>query len=60
MSIELDTTSVSKEQLDEIERVVNEKIRAAIPVTPHLYPDKEDPKLSQVGNSGLQLSACWW
>ncbi|PVD35931.1 hypothetical protein C0Q70_02900 [Pomacea canaliculata] len=53
VSIELDTTSVSKEQLDEIERVVNEKIRAAIPVTPHLYPDKEDPKLSQFRARGL-------
>lgn len=53
VSIELDTTSVSKEQLDEIERIVNEKIRAAIPVTPHLYPDKEDPKLSQFRARGL-------
>jgi hypothetical protein len=46
-SIELDTPTVTEVQLQEIERVVNEKILQQVPVVPKLFADKEDPTLSQ-------------
>ncbi|KAK7092875.1 alanyl-tRNA editing protein Aarsd1-B-like [Littorina saxatilis] len=52
-TIELDTAAVSQEQVDEIERTVNEKIRQQITVTPRLFPDKTDPQLQQFRARGL-------
>ncbi|XP_061182819.1 alanyl-tRNA editing protein Aarsd1-like [Saccostrea echinata] len=52
-SIELDITSLSNQQMADLEDAVNEKILASIPVTPHLYHDKEDPELQKFRCRGL-------
>ena len=46
--IELDTATMTQDQMLELECAVNEKIREAIPVTPILYHDKDDPELLKV------------
>ncbi|KAK7482498.1 hypothetical protein BaRGS_00026315, partial [Batillaria attramentaria] len=53
VSIELDTASVSPDQLNAIEVAVNEKIRSHVPVIVHLYHDKNDPELKQFRARGL-------
>ncbi|XP_013781560.1 alanyl-tRNA editing protein Aarsd1-A-like [Limulus polyphemus] len=45
--IELDTTVVTNEQLNELETVLNQKIRDCVPVTVHMYPQGA-PELQQV------------
>ena len=40
-TIELDTPSLTVDQMQQLEAEVNEKIQAALPVYPTLYPDKE-------------------
>lgn len=47
-SIELDIPSLTDQQVEDLENEVNERILASIPVTPHLYHDKNDPELKQV------------
>jgi hypothetical protein len=47
-SIELDIPSLTDQQTADLETAVNEKILASVPVTPHLYHDKEDPELLKV------------
>lgn len=42
-SIELDIPSLTDKQVEDLENEVNERILASIPVTPHLYHDKDDP-----------------
>jgi len=56
-AIELDTPAVSQQQQEEIEQVVNEKIRQQVPVTPRLFPDKNDPQLQQVQPVSASVSA---
>lgn len=46
-SVELDTTSVKPDQLQVLEEVVNEKIRAHVPVTVQLVAI-DDPAMEQV------------
>jgi misacylated tRNA(Ala) deacylase len=52
-SIELDTPEVTPEQLANIERIVNEKIKAAVAMYPKLYESKDDPELTSVRTRGL-------
>lgn len=52
-SIELDTMSMSEEQLQKVEQVVNEKIRAQVPVILRVFEDKNDPTLKQFRARGL-------
>ena len=47
-SIELDIPSLTDQQVKDLEYEVNQKILAAIPATPHLYHDKDDPELKEV------------
>ncbi|XP_041829321.1 alanyl-tRNA editing protein Aarsd1-like isoform X1 [Melanotaenia boesemani] len=51
-SIELDTSSVKPAQLQELEEVINEKIRARIPVTVQLV-SIDDPAVEKVRSRGL-------
>lgn len=46
--IELDTPNMTPEQMETLERTVNEKIMASIPMYPTLYSGVDDPKLSEV------------
>lgn len=55
-SIELDIPSLTDQQVEDLENEVNERILASIPVTPHLYHDKNDPELKQV----LQIETDVW
>lgn len=52
-SIELDIPSLTDKQVEDLENEVNERILANIPVTPHLYHDKDDPELKQFRCRGL-------
>lgn len=54
-TIELDTAMVTKEQIEELEFAVNEKIRECVPVAPHLYHDKNDPALANVSTASGNL-----
>ncbi|XP_051894527.1 alanyl-tRNA editing protein Aarsd1 [Pristis pectinata] len=51
-SIELDTTSVSREQVEVLEKVVNEKIREHIPVNVRVI-SMDDPEIEQVRSKDL-------
>ncbi|CAM9326198.1 alanyl-tRNA editing protein Aarsd1 [Lampetra fluviatilis] len=51
-SIELDTPSVSAEQLRDLELAVNTKIREHVPVEVHVY-EADDPELAQFRSRGL-------
>lgn len=51
--IELDTPTMTAEQMSELETALNEKIRQAIAVTPILYHDKNDPELLKARCRGL-------
>ncbi|KAG1698527.1 Alanyl-tRNA editing protein Aarsd1-B [Nymphon striatum] len=51
--IELDTPSITTEQIDEIEAVVNCKIRECVPVHVHEYADKNDKELQNARTRGL-------
>ena len=48
--VELCTKSISKEQLECVEQVCNEKIRMAVPMVPHWY-NVQDPKMEAVSSS---------
>ncbi|XP_063241006.1 alanyl-tRNA editing protein Aarsd1-B isoform X1 [Bacillus rossius redtenbacheri] len=50
--IELDTQSVKKEEMDRMEEIVNEKIRAATPVTVKVF-EEGDPQLTADRARGL-------
>ncbi|XP_022342250.1 alanyl-tRNA editing protein Aarsd1-like [Crassostrea virginica] len=52
-SIELDIPSLTDQQVKDLEYEVNQKILAAIPATPHLYHDKDDPELKEFRCRGL-------
>lgn len=52
-SIELDTPQMTDDQLEQLEFLVNEKIREARPMYPTLYADKADPGLAKVRTRGL-------
>lgn len=52
-SIELDTPQITDDQLEQLEFLVNEKIREARPMYPTLYADKTDPSLAKVRTRGL-------
>lgn len=47
-SIELDTPSITQDQLSEIERIANEKILAGVQMYPTLYENVDDPALKAV------------
>ncbi|XP_013394504.1 alanyl-tRNA editing protein Aarsd1-B isoform X2 [Lingula anatina] len=51
--IELDTTSLTEEQLKELEDEVNAKIRASLPMYPRLFESVDDPKIAEVRTRGL-------
>ncbi|GAB1610193.1 alanyl-tRNA editing protein Aarsd1-like [Argonauta hians] len=51
--IELDTPSMSPQQMAELEECVNQKIREAVPVNVEVYESASDPKLAQVRARGL-------
>ncbi|PSN34908.1 Alanyl-tRNA editing protein Aarsd1-B [Blattella germanica] len=51
--IELSTPSVKPIELEKIEKIVNDKIRAATPVIVTVYDDVNDPKLKEVRTRGL-------
>ncbi|CAH1773611.1 unnamed protein product [Owenia fusiformis] len=51
--IELDTPKVSNDQLENIENIVNEKIRAGIAMYPTLYENAEDPEVEKARARGL-------
>ncbi|KAK3797186.1 hypothetical protein RRG08_015160 [Elysia crispata] len=53
VTIELGTPSFSASKVAEVEEAVNECIRKQIPVTPTLYPDKDDPELQKFRGLGL-------
>ena len=46
--IELDTPTMTPEQMSELETALNQKIRDCIAVMPILYHDKNDPELLKV------------
>ena len=46
--IELDTPSMTADQVSELETAVNDKIRACVPMYPTLYSGIDDPALSEV------------
>ncbi|XP_048728744.2 alanyl-tRNA editing protein Aarsd1-like isoform X2 [Ostrea edulis] len=52
-SIELDIPSLTDQQMADMETAVNEKILACVPITPHLYHDKDDPELQKFRCRGL-------
>lgn len=52
--IELDTPSVTAEQVEALEKNVNEKIRAHIPVVVREHSE-DDPEIETVSSSG----GCW-
>ena len=54
-TIELDTPSLSADQMQQLENEVNEKIRAGLPVYPTLYPSKEALE-TKVGGRGRRDS----
>lgn len=63
--IELDTPSMTAQQIDALERSVNEKIRARIPVTVRELP-ADDPEIETVsggertdGTRGTETTAAW-
>ena len=47
-SIELDTAQMADEQLELLEKLVNEKIREGRSMFPTLYNDKNNPDLAKV------------
>ena len=49
-TIELDIPSLTPEQIQRLETEVNDKIRAALPVFPTLYPDKAALEADEVRN----------
>ncbi|XP_033732891.1 alanyl-tRNA editing protein Aarsd1-like [Pecten maximus] len=51
--IELDIPNMKEEDVVKLEETVNEKILAEIPVTPHVFEDKNDPKLKEYRCRGL-------
>lgn len=51
--IELDTTNMSQDQMCSLERVVNEKIQACIPMYPQLFSGLDDPNLTEFRTRGL-------
>ncbi|KAJ9598278.1 hypothetical protein L9F63_011042 [Diploptera punctata] len=51
--IELDTPSMKAVELENLEKNVNEKIRAGTPVIVTVYDDVNDPKLNNVRTRGL-------
>lgn len=51
--IELGTPEMSVDQMKQAEKIVNEKIRAAVPVYPTLFETKDDPGLASVRTRGL-------
>ncbi|XP_033730068.1 alanyl-tRNA editing protein Aarsd1-like, partial [Pecten maximus] len=51
--IELDIPNMKEEDVVKLEETVNEKILAEIPVTPHVFEDKNDPKLKEVNKTLL-------
>ncbi|ELT94039.1 hypothetical protein CAPTEDRAFT_173422 [Capitella teleta] len=51
--IEIDTVSISDEQIANIERITNEKIMAGINMFPTLYENVQDPSLKSVRTRGL-------
>lgn len=51
--IELDTPTIKPVELEILEKLINEKIRAATPVIVTVYDDANDPRLSQVRTRGL-------
>lgn len=53
--IELDIPSLTDKQVEDLENEVNERILASIPVTPHLYHDKDDPELKQVSSCKILM-----
>ncbi|XP_064644016.1 alanyl-tRNA editing protein Aarsd1-B-like [Lineus longissimus] len=52
-SIELDTPAVTVKQRQELESLVNEKIRSSVAMYPLLYQGKDDPALAEVRTRGL-------
>ncbi|GLG96002.1 Alanyl-trna editing protein aarsd1 [Gryllus bimaculatus] len=50
--IELDTSSLTQSEVDEWEKLANEKIRAALPVAVTVY-ERDDPSLSEAHTRGL-------
>uniref|UniRef100_A0A8C7E977 Uncharacterized protein n=1 Tax=Nothoprocta perdicaria TaxID=30464 RepID=A0A8C7E977_NOTPE len=55
--IELDTPTVTAEQVEALERSVNEKIRERIPVTVRELA-ADDPEVETVGNGAGKLGGC--
>ncbi|XP_071103121.1 alanyl-tRNA editing protein Aarsd1-B-like [Haliotis cracherodii] len=51
--IELDTPQMKADELVTLEETVNAKIRDAVPMTPKLYENKDDPELAPVRARGL-------
>ncbi|OWF35864.1 alanyl-tRNA editing protein Aarsd1-like [Mizuhopecten yessoensis] len=51
--IELDIPTLTEEDVAKLEESVNENILAGIPVTPHVFEDKNDPKLKEYRCRGL-------
>ena len=51
--IELDTPTIKPVELEELEKIVNEKIRLATPVFVTVYEDANDPQLCEVRTRGL-------
>lgn len=51
--IELDTPSMSDEEMNKLEAALNEKIREGVKVFPTLYHDKNDPELEKARCRGL-------
>ena len=46
--IELDTPDITVDQLNNIERIVNEKIRDGRAMYPKLFTSKDDPEIASV------------
>ncbi|KAK3579289.1 hypothetical protein CHS0354_033369 [Potamilus streckersoni] len=51
--IELDTPSMTTEQVSELEAVLNQKIREGIKVYPTYFEDKNDPRVEEFRTRGL-------